>query len=104
MIYISALNKSKSVRTEVYNIGKKSFFLALTELNICDKKYYFSLQQTNLYNNHSREEGQAGPQSVSWLVMKTKHAQMEEILIIIFNILISYLRPVLVHTFISKII
>ena len=36
--------------------------------------------------------------------MKTKHAQMEEILIIIFNILISYLRPVLVHTFISKII
>ena len=62
------------------------------------------MQQTNLYNNHSREEGQAGPQSVSWLVMKTKHAQMEEILIIIFNILISYLRPVLVHTFISKII
>ena len=61
MIYISALNKTKS-----YNM-KKIFFSALTELNICDK--------TNLYNNHSREEGQAGPQSVSWLVMKTKHAQ-----------------------------
>ena len=65
--------------------GKKSFFLALTELNICDK--------TNLYNNHSRAEGQAGPQSVSWLVMKTKHAQAEEILIIIVNIVISYLGP-----------
>ena len=90
MIYISALNKTKS-----YNM-KKIFFSALTELNICDK--------TNLYNNHSREEGQAGPQSVSWLVMKTKHAQAEEILIIIFNILISYLGPVLVNTFISKII
>ena len=62
------------------------------------------MQQTNLYNNQRREEGQAGPQSVSWLVMKTKHAQAEEILIIIFNILISYLGPVLVHTFISKII
>ena len=36
--------------------------------------------------------------------MKTKHAQAREILIIIFNILISYLGPVLVNTFISKII
>ena len=87
MIYISALNKSKSVRTEVYNIGKKSFFLALTELNICDKNYYFSLQQTNLYNNH--RPGRAGPQPV----MKTKHAPAGEILIIIVNIVISYLGP-----------
>ena len=46
-------------------------------------------QQTNLYNN----QGQAG---LLW--------RQNTILIIIFNILISYLGPVLVNTFISKII
>ena len=43
-------------------------------------KTNFSVQQTNLYNNQagSTEPGQAGLQSVSWLVMKTKHAQAEK--------------------------